>query len=61
MLLVSGNLLKTTWLLCYNHKPVKPEDFKRINGLQEIYKGLLRKYQASEKAKTNELVNSEIE
>lgn len=26
---------------------VKPEDFKKINGLQEIYIGLLRKYQTS--------------
>ncbi len=28
---------------------VKPEDFKSINGLQEIYKGFLRKYQVLEK------------
>lgn len=26
--------------------PAKPEDFKNISGLQEIYKGLLRRYKA---------------
>lgn len=30
---------------------VKPEDFKKIEGLQEIYKGLLKEYQVS---KTNQ-------
>jgi len=28
-------------------KAVKPEDFKKLEGLQEIYEGLLRKYQCS--------------
>lgn len=27
-------------------EPAKPEDFKNISGLQEIYKGLLRRYKA---------------
>lgn len=30
---------------------VKPEDFKEIEGLQETYKGLLRKYRVFKKAK----------
>ena len=30
---------------------VKPEDFKKIEGLQEIYKGLLKEYSVS---KTNQ-------
>lgn len=33
---------------------VKPEDFKKINGLEEVYKGLLREYQfPKEKAEIN--------
>ncbi len=37
---------------------VKPEDFKRIEGLQEIYTGFLRKYQVSKnkKVKVDELL-----
>lgn len=35
---------------------VKPEDFKKINGLQEIYRGLLRKYQVFKKKSNKEKI-----
>ncbi len=38
---------------------VKPEDFKKIEGLQEIYGGLLRKYQCS-KINVAELMRNNI-
>lgn len=38
---------------------VKPEDFKNIKGLQEIYGGLLSKYQFSKKNLT-ELVRNNL-
>lgn len=38
---------------------IKPEDFKKIEGLQEIYKGLLRKY-ASPKVNVAELIRHNL-
>lgn len=40
-------------------KAVKPEDFKKIKGLQEIYGGLLRKYQSPE-IKVAELIQNSL-
>lgn len=38
---------------------IKPEDFKKIEGLQEIYEGLLRKY-ASPKVNVAELIRNNL-
>lgn len=40
-------------------KAIKPEDFKKLEGLQEIYGGLLRKYQCS-KINVAELVKNNL-